>query len=264
ASGGGENLRNLKEGNLDLCMLNVDMGYYFYSSTDSYAGVGDESLRSLIAMPSSAMHIIVRAGLGIESVQDLKGKNIAVGTAGSGYESFANKVILSAGMTYDDMNVRMINVSQMPDALKDNQIDAFFFPVQVPGSAITELSLGTDIEVLNLSSEFIDKFLSEYIGYVKYTIPANVYNKQSTAVETFATGQFIATLRDTMSEDEVYQLLSDIFDNRPEWLSSHVTCNQITETNIDSFIVPLHAGAVKFYRERGVTIPEELIPPEAK
>jgi len=264
ASGGGENLRNLQEGNIDLCMLNSDMGYYFYSSTDSYQGAGDENLRSLIAMPSSAMHIVVKAGLGIESIQDLKGKSIAVGTAGSGYESFANKVITSADMTYDDMDVRMINPSQMADAMKDNQVDAFFYPVQAPGSAITELSLGTDIEILNLSSEFIDKFLSEYIGYVKYTIPADVYNGQSTTVETLATGQFVATLRDAMTEEEVYQLLSDIFDNRSEWLTAHISCNQITETNIDSFIVPLHAGAVKFYTERGVTIPENLTPPEAK
>lgn len=264
ASGGGENLRNLEEGNLELVMLNCDMGYYYYTSTDTYTGAGSDTLRSLIALPSSAMHIVVKAGAGIESIQDLKGRSIAVGTAGSGYESFASKVIASAGMSYDDMNVQMINPSQMADAMKNGQIDAFFYPVQSPGSAITELALSTDVEFLSLSSDFTDNFLDEYVGYVSYTIPAGTYSGQDADVTTLATGQFIATDREALTADEVYVLMRDIFDNRDEWVVSHATCNEITDTNIGSLIVPLHAGAVKFYTERGVEIPESLLPPEAE
>ena len=264
ASGGGENLRNLEEGNVDIIMLNCDMGYYYYTSTDSYTGAGSDSLRSMIALPSSAMHIVVKAGSKITSIADLKGKNVAVGTAGSGYESFASKVIASAGMSYDDMKVQMINPSQMADAMKNGQIDAFFYPVQAPGSAITELALSADIEIMNLPSDFTEKFLNEHVGYVTYTIPAGTYKGQDSDISTLATGQFIATDRENFSEDELYVLMRDIFDNREEWVVSHNTCTEITDTNIGSLIVPLHAGAVKFYRERGVEIPEDLIPPEAK
>lgn len=264
SSGGGENLRNLQEGNVDIVMLNCDMGYFYYTSTDSYEGAGSDTLRSMIAMPSSPMHIVVKAGSGIDSLDDLKGKSIAVGTAGSGYESFASKVIACAGMSYDDMKVQMINPSQMPEAMQNGQIDAFFYPVQAPGSAITELALSTDIELMNLSEEFIDKFMSEYVGYIEYTIPAGTYNGQDADISTLATGQFIATDRDNFTEDEMYDLMCDIFDNREEWVVSHNTCAEITETNIGSLIVPLHVGAVKFYTERGVEIPEELIPAEAQ
>ena len=264
ASGGGENLRNLKAGNIEIAMLNCDMGYYYYTSTDSYEGKGSDKLRSLIALPSSAMHIVLRADLDVKSVADLKGKRIAVGRAGSGYESFARKVINSAGLTYDDMKVQMINPAQMPEAMKNGQIDAFFFPVQIPGSAITELFLTADVKLLPLSEEFMNKFQSEYVGYVKYNIPGATYNKQPDATDTLATGQFISTDRDVMTADEVYTLMHDIFDNRDKWLSAHATCKEITDTNISSLIVPLHAGAVKFYAERGVQIPEGLIPPEAK
>lgn len=264
ASGGGENLRNLQEGNIDLAMLNCDMGYYYYTSTDTYTGAGSDSLRSLIAMPSSAMHVVVKAGSGIQTLADLKGRSIAVGTAGSGYESFASKVIACAGMTYDDMKVQMINPSQMADAMKDGQIEAFFYPVQAPGSAITELALSTDVEILTLSADYTQKFLGEYVGYVSYTIPAGTYQGQDAEIQTLATGQFISTDRDAMTADEVYVLMRDIFDNRDEWVVSHATCNEITDSNISSLIVPLHAGAVRFYTERGVELPAELIPPEAK
>jgi len=264
ASGGGENLRNLQEGNIEIAMLNCDMGYYFYTSTGSYEGAGSDQLRALFSMPASTMHLVVRAGSGIQSIEDLKGKSVAVGTAGSGYELFASKLVECAGLTYDDMKIQMINPSQMPDVMKDGQIDAFFFPVQVPGSAITELALSFNLEILSFSPEFIEKFLSEYVGYVRYTIPAGTYSGQNADIETVATGQFSATLIDTLTEDEVYVLMRDIFDNREGWVTSHSSCVEMTETNLDSIIIPLHAGAVKFYEERGVEIPENLIPPESK
>lgn len=264
ASGGGENLRNMKEGNIELAMLNCDMGYYFYSSTGSYDGKGDDKLRSLIAMPSSTMHVVVRPGSGIASLQDLKGKRVAVGTAGSGYENFARSVITCAGLTYNDMKVQMISPSQFADAMKNGQIDAFFFPVQTPGSAITELTISADVEILSLPKDFTDKFLKEFVGYVLYTIPANTYKGQDKAVTTLATGQFLSTLSTALTADEVYVLLSDIFNNRKDWENVHVSCAELTDTNIASLIVPLHAGAVKFYSERGVNIPKELIPADAK
>ena len=33
---------------------------------------------------------------------------------------------------------------------------------------------------------------------------------------------------------------------------------------IEHALSPLHAGAIRFYRELGLKIPDELIPPEAK
>lgn len=264
ASGGGENLRNMKEGNIDLAMLNCDMGYYFYTSSGSYQGTGNNSLRSLIALPSSTMHIVAKPSSGISSLQDLKGKRVAVGTAGSGYESFAKSVIACAGMTYDDMKIQMISPSQFADAMKNGQIDAFFFPVQTPGSAITELTIGAKVDILSLPTEFTDKFLREYVGYVRYTIPAGTYKGQNKAINTLATGQFVSTLKDAMTSDEAYVLLCDIFNNRKDWENVHVSCGEITDTNIGSLIVPLHAGAVKFYIEHGVKIPKKLIPSEAQ
>lgn len=264
ASGGGENLRNLQDENIDIAMLNCDMGYYYYTSTDTYEGAGSDQLRSLFAMPASAMHIVTRAGSGINSVADLKGKRIAVGLAGSGYESFASKVIANAGLTYDDMTVQMINPSQMSEALQNDQVDAFFFPVQLPSSAITELALNTDLSIVPLDDAFVDKYQSTYVGYVTYTIPAGTYKNQTEDIQTLATGQFVATLADTLSEDEAYVLMCDIFDNRDEWLSAHNTAQEVTVDNIGSLIVPMHAGAYKFYVERGVDVPEALIPPEAK
>ena len=264
ASGGGENLRNLKDGNIEIAMLNCDMGYYYYTSTGSYKNAGRNTLRSLIALPSSAMHIVVRKGSGIKSLNDLKGKSIAVGRPGSGYELFARNVLDTAGLTYDDMSVQKINPSQMSDAMKNGQIDAFFYPVQAPGSAITELSLTSDVEILSLSEDFRKKYMSEHVGYVDYVIPANTYSKLDTEIHTLATGQFIATDRDVLSADEVYVLMHDIFDNRDAWIGSHATCKEITNANIKSIIVPLHAGAVKYYLEQGVNVPENIVPAEAK
>lgn len=264
SSGGGENLRNLQDEVIDLAMLNCDMGYFFYTSTDSYAGAGSDKLRSLFAMPSASMHIVARADSGINSIADIKGKRIAVGLAGSGYESFASKIVANAGLTYNDMTVQMINPSQMPEALQNNQVDAFFFPVNTPGSSITELALNTNIKIISLDDSFIDKYQSTYVGYIENVIPAGTYKGQTEDIKTLATGQFACTLADSLTEDEAYVLMCNIFDNRDEWLSAHYTTKEINYDNVDSLIVPVHAGVYKFLVENGVDVPENLIPPEAK
>lgn len=264
SSGGGENLRNMQDEVIDIAMLNSDMGYFFYTSTDSYTGAGSDQLRSLLALPSAAMHVVTRADSDINSVADIEGKRVAVGLAGSGYESFANKVISNAGLTYDDITVQMINPSQMAEALQNNQVDAFFWPLQLPASSITELALNTDIKFISLDDAFREKYQSTYVGYVEYIIPAGTYKGQTEEIKTLATGQFVSTLADSLTEDEAYVLMCNIFDNRDEWVTAHNTAQEVRLDNIASLIVPLHAGAYKFLVEEGVELPENLIPPEAK
>ena len=264
SSGGGENLRNLQSGDIDVAMLNSDMSYFFYSSTESYEGAGSDKLRALFAMPAAAMHIVTRANSDITSVADLKGKRIAVGLEGSGYELFARKVIQNAGLTYDDMTVQMINPSQMPEALQNNQVDAFFFPLQPPAATLVELALNTDIKFLSMDDAFRTKYQSEFTGYVEYTIPAGTYKNQTEDIKTLATGQLVATLSDSLTEDEAYVLMCDIFDNRADWEGAHYTTSDIQFTNMNGLIIPLHAGAYKFLQENNVNVPAELVPPEAK
>lgn len=264
SSGGGENLRNLQDGVIDIAMLNSDMGYFFYTSTESYEGAGSDQLRALFALPSAAMHIVVRENSDIHSVEDLKGKRVAVGLAGSGYELFASKVIANAGLSYDDMTVQMINPSQMPEALQNNQVDAFFFPLQVPASTLTELALNTDIRFISLDDSFREKYQSTYVGYVEMVIPAGTYKGQEEDVTTLATGQFVSTLADSMTEEEAYVFMCDVFDNRDEWVNSHYTAKELAFENINGLFVPLHAGVCKFLEENDVVIPDNLIPPEAK
>jgi len=263
SAGGGENLRNLQDEVIDIAMLNSDMGYFFYSSTETYEGAGSDQLRSLFALPPAYMHIVARADADIDSVADLKGKRIAVGLAGSGYELFASKVIANAGLTYEDMTVQMINPSQMPEALQNNQVDAFF-PLQAPASTITELALNTDIKFIGMDQAFRDKYQDTYVGYVEVAIPAGTYKGQDAEVTTLATGQFVSTLTSSLTEDEAYVFMCDVFDNRDEWLGSHYSANDIKFDNMGGLFVPLHAGVCKFLTENGVTIPENLIPPEAK
>ena len=265
ASGGNENLRNMKDSIIDMGMMNCDNGYEFYTSTGTFAeSGGDDSLRSMIVLPPSPMHIVVRAGSGIQSIDDLRGKHVGFGTVGTGYEAFAKRVFTCAGLTYEDMDAQNMSVNQFADAMKNGQIDAFFFPVQAPSGTITELAISLDIEILTLDDAFIEKYISENLGYVSATIAAGTYKGQTEEIKTVATSRFAPVLRDNFTEDEAYVFLHDIFDNRDEWVNVIPSAAYITATNITGLIVPLHAGAVRFYRENGVDIPDELIPPEAK
>ncbi len=263
SSGGTENLRNLADDITDLCMLNNDYAYYYYTSTDIYDGVGSDQLRSLITLPPSTMHVVVSDSSGITCMADLVGKKVAVGTAGSGYESFACKLIESCGMTYDDMTVQMVAVSQMPDLMKNGQIDAFFLPVQDVSGTLTDLLMSANAHMISLTDDIVDNFLNETMGYVPNTIPAGTYPGQDTEIITAATGQCIVTLAENFTEEEMYTLMHDIFDNSDDWINIHESASQITLEASDTLPIPLHSGAYKFYVEAGVDVADELVPPEA-
>lgn len=51
----------------------------------------------------------------------------------------------------------------------------------------------------------------------------------------------------------------DEFHNAAEWMKT-ITL----QTALANFNAPLHPGALRFYREQGVEIPDALIPPEAR
>lgn len=264
SSGTGENLRNLQDGAIDFACCNSDLAYFFYSSTDTYTGAGNDQLRTFFALPVAAMHIIARADSGIESIEDIRGKRVAVGPAGSGYESFASKCIENAGMTYDDMDLIMINVNQVPEALQNNQIDVAFWPINLPGTPLVELALNTDVKFIGFDEDFINKFSSTYTGYERTIIPGGLYKGADEDIVTLGTSQCFATLADNFTEDEAYVFMCDVFDHRDEWVVSHSAAEAVTFDNIGGLIVPLHAGAVRYLEENGVTVPDALIPPEAK
>ena len=83
-------------------------------------------------------------------------------------------------------------------------------------------------------------------------IPANTYKGQEREVLTPAVRAMLVARRD-LSDDIVYKFTKAIFDNLGQFHSAHAAAKGLTlQTALNGMPVPLHPGAEKFYREKGI------------
>ena len=77
---------------------------------------------------------------------------------------------------------------------------------------------------------------------------------EHTDTTTVAVGAVILA-RDDVSEDAIYALTADIFDNAPDLISSHAKYGELsTEFGASITSVPYHPGAAKYFAEKGFDV----------
>ena len=123
-----------------------------------------------------------------------------------------------------------------------------------PTTAITDLSTTKTAYLVSLDDEHINDLLAASPYYTKHVIPAGTYNGQEEDVTTVAVGAVILA-RDDVSEDAIYALTADIFDNAADLVSSHAKYGELsTEFGASITSVPYHPGAAKYFAEKGFDV----------
>lgn len=199
------------------------------------------------------IQIIANTSSGIESVEGLKGKKVAIGAPGSGTEANARQILAVHGMDYDDLEkADYLSFGEATDQLKNNQIDAAFVTAGIPTSAVTEISQTSDISVIPIDSGKIKELSDQYPFYTEVTIPAGSYNNQDKDVTTTAVMAMLV-VSEELEEDLVYDLTKQLFENRQSIIDTHDRGNDLKlETAIEGMPIDLHAGAKKYYDEEGI------------
>jgi hypothetical protein len=136
-------------------------------------------------------------------------------------------------------------------AVCDDKLDAYFWLVGHP-SALTQESLAScAAHLVNATGPAIDKLVADNSYYRRATIPAGMYNNKAD-VTTFGVGATFVTSA-KVPDDVVYILVKSVFDNFDQFKKLHPAFANLkpAEMITDSLSAPLHAGAVKYYKERG-------------
>ena len=134
-------------------------------------------------------------------------------------------------------------------------------PAGVPASAVTRAyaNMGDDITTLNFTEEQLASVNSDFELWTPYTIPVGTYPNQDEVIETIAQPNILAVRAD-VTEEDVYQITKTIYANLPFLNNIHpATKAMALEKAIAGLPMPLHPGAVRFYQEQGLTIPDRLI-----
>ena len=248
------NIQSIAAGDYQLGTVQSDVLAYAWEGTRSFESEGKiDSFRVVAGLYAEAVQLITMDPE-IKSVADLKGKSVSIGAPGSGVYFNAVDVLAAAGLTENDINAQYQSFADSTDALKDGKIDAAFIVAGPPTPAITELCTTNNAYLVPIDGEIADKLIADCPFYTVHTIPAGTYAGQDADVQTVTVKATLIVSADA-SEDDVYNLTKAIFDNAAAIAAENAKGNELSIENATSgMAAPFHAGAAKYFAEKGVTV----------
>ncbi|CCD95093.1 putative TRAP-type uncharacterized transport system, periplasmic component [Bradyrhizobium sp. ORS 375] len=209
-----------------------------------------DKLRTLGAIYPNYIQIVATADSGIKTLADLKGKSLSVGAPKSGTELNSRAILAAAGMSYKDLGkVEYLPFAESVDLMKNRQLSATLQSAGLGVASLKDLSTSSPITVVSVPKEVVDKIGAPFVAA---TIPANTYTGQDKDVPTAAVINYLVT-SSAVSDDLAYQMTKLIFESLPELANAHAAGKEIKlETAAQDSPVPLHPGAIRYYKEKGV------------
>jgi len=248
------NILGIDAGNYQLGTVQSDVMAYAWAGSRSFEKEGAlNSFRVVGGLYAEAVQLVTM-NPEIKSVADLAGKKVSIGAAGSGVYFNAMDVLTAAGLTEEDIVPQYQSFADSADALKDGKIDAAFIVAGPPTPAITELFTTNTAYLVPIDGDIATKLLADCPYYTVHTIPANTYAGQTADVKT-VTVKATLIVSASASEDDVYNLTKAIFDNIAAITSAHAKGAELSLENATSgMTAPFHAGAAKYFAEKGITV----------
>jgi len=245
------NVRLVAQKEAAIGFLMGDVAWESFNGAGRFKGEKIDSIRAIFAMYPDWWTWITTQDTNIKSVSDMVGKKVSSGSPGSGVEYMFNNLISALGYKPKDFKISRLSFADQVNALKDKVIDVGSWSTAMGTSSIIDLATTHPIRIIPLSEEEIKKITGKYSFYFRGKIPAGAYPGVEKAVPTIYTPN-IAVVHKDLSEELVYEIVKAIFENIEELQKVHPCAVDTTLENAPNVPVPLHPGAEKYFREKGV------------
>ena len=251
------NIEGIDAGDYQLGTVQSDVMAYAWAGTRSFEANGKiDSFRVVAGLYAEAVQLITMDP-SIKSVADLAGKNVSIGAPNSGVYFNAIDILAAAGLTEADINPQYMSFADSADGLKDGKIDAAFIVAGAPTAAITELCTTNEAFLVPIDGAVAEALFAASPFYTAYTIPAGTYAGQEADVTTVTVKATLIVSADA-SEEDVYNLCKAIFENTDAIAKENGKGAEPSIENATSgMTAPFHAGAAKYFAEKGITVPTE-------
>lgn len=248
------NINTIKAGELDFGMAQSDVHFNAFKGEGAFkAGGAFGDLRAVLSVHPEPFTVLARREAGIKSFADFKGKRFNVGNPGSGTRASFDELLGAIGWKIGDFSLASeLKADEHGAALCDNKIDGFFYGVGHPSANIQDPTTTCGAQLVSIVGPEIDKLVASKPYYAKATIPAKLYANNPQPTETYGVLATLVTSTKT-ADDVVYQLTRAVFENFNEFKSLHPALANLEPTRMikDGLSAPLHAGAEKYYKEKG-------------
>ncbi|ADD67989.1 TRAP transporter solute receptor, TAXI family [Denitrovibrio acetiphilus DSM 12809] len=257
------NINAVLAGDLEFGVAQSDRQSQAYNGQAEWSERGPQTkLRSVFSIYPELITLIASEASGINSIEDLKGKIVNIGNPGSGQLQNSKDLFEAAGFTEDDIKAEYAKAVESPGLLQDERIDAFFYTVGHPNGNIKEATSGrVKVKIVPITGKTADNLIAKYPYYAKSKIAISNYPTavNESDVESVGVKAVFVTSSD-VSEDVVYAITKEVFENFEEFKKLHPAYAVITkESMLEGLTAPMHKGALKYYKEAGL---DQYIKPE--
>jgi TRAP transporter TAXI family solute receptor len=246
-----ENLNLLQDGKGELAFVLGDaLKDAWQGNEDAGFKVKLDKLRVIGAIYPNYIQIVASKDSKIKTLADLKGKGLSVGAAKSGTELNTRALFKAAGISYKDLGkIEYLPYAESVELIKNRQLDATLQSAGLGVASLKDLSTSLDIVVVSVPAEIVKKMGAPFVAA---KIPANTYKGQTEDVNTASVINYLVTRKD-VSEATAYQMTKLFYESLPEMIASHSAAKDISlENAAKNSPVPLHPGAAKYYKEKGL------------
>ena len=251
SNGSADNVDKLDLNEYQLGFVQNDVAFYALNGIRLFEGEAVDSFTALAALYTEAVQLVT-VDPEIKSVADLKGRNVSIGTNGSGVYFNALDFLAAYDLTLDDINEQFLNFSDSTESLKDGKIDAAFVVAGIPTASVTELSTAKPVYLVGLDDEHIEKLIEISGAYTRYVIPADAYGTDGDVVTVGMKATIIAN--EKVTDEQAYTIVKTIFENKDAITEVHAKGADLDLEFASVCGLPYHPGAAKYFAEKGITV----------
>ena len=253
SSGSVSNLADIAAGLLEGGLAQADVVSLAYGGNGQFKDIAvDTKLRTVGTLYLESMHLVVIAESNINGVADLAGKRVSVDELGSGTQLDVDPVLAAYGMTRDDIKPIYLKPVDSIDRMRRGLLDAFFVIAGYPVAGVKQLVEDGVGRVVNLEGDRITKLTEDYVYFTSHAIPENIYSNDTEIPTLSVPAQMI--VHADISDDVVYEITKTLWSDSTlsALAAGHPRGADINAaTALEGVSIPLHPGAVRFYKEQG-------------
>ncbi len=248
-----ENVRLLSSGRLAFGLANAVAVYQQRKGIGQFQDHPAENIRGIAVLDVAPLHIVAYPSSGIKNLQDLAGKRVSIGAAGSGSATAAGILFPALGIA-GKVKTQNLGFSESAANMRDGNLDAFMAASALPMPAVVDLTSSHAVTLVPMTPDVISAVRKDNPPYQPVIIPANTYSGITQDVPAVGLASLLVVRAD-IPEDTVYELVSQMFTSDALAYMRNVYRAWDPHTGQDLFRdidVPLHPGALRFYREKGM------------
>jgi TRAP transporter TAXI family solute receptor len=218
------------------------------------------NIRTLFIMYPAVLQGVTLKRLQIRTPADLVGKRVSIGNPGTGSSVMTQAVLEALGIDLKKIKLSYLNWNEGANAIRNGILDVQFAAIGLPAPFIMDLSATHDIQLVGFSDAELAEIHQKFAYYPPAVIPKGTYGPVKEDIKVPGIwNSYLATQE--LSDELAYQITKAVYSNMSLLKKAYKDADQATPENTMKFaIAPLHPGAVKYYKEKGIAIPDRLMP----